>query len=77
MFGSMPKLPECLRLFGEIGVITTKKDIQGKLQNCGSCCMFVGYSVDHANKVNRMLNLETNYIINLRDIKWIKIYHKD
>jgi hypothetical protein len=77
MFGSIPKLPESLRLFGEIGVVTTKNDIQGKLQNCGTFCMFVGYSIDHANDVYRMLNLETNYIINSRDIKWIKVYHND
>jgi Reverse transcriptase (RNA-dependent DNA polymerase) len=77
MFGSIPKLSESLRLFGEIGVVTAKNDIQGKLQNRGTFCMFVGYSIHHANDVYRMLNLETDYIINLRDIKWIKMYHKD
>jgi hypothetical protein len=51
MFRSIPKLPESIRLFGEIGVVTTKNDIQGKLQNCGTFCMFIGYSIDHANDV--------------------------
>ena len=77
LFGSKPRLPESLRSFGEIGVVTTKSNIQGKLRNRGTVCMFVGYSVDHAHDVYRMLNLETNYIINSRDIKWLKSYHKD
>jgi hypothetical protein len=58
-------------------VVTRKNDIQGKLQNRDTFCMFVGYSVDHANAVYRMLNLENNYIISSRGIKWIKMYHKD
>jgi hypothetical protein len=41
MFGSKPKLPESLRSFGEVGVVTTKKDVQGKLKNCGTFCMFI------------------------------------
>ena len=36
---------------------------QGKLRNRGTVCMFVGYSVDHAHDVYRMLNLETDHII--------------
>jgi hypothetical protein len=39
--------------------------------------MFVGYSVDHAHDVYRMLNLETDHVINSRVIKWLKLYHKD
>ena len=77
LFGSKPKLPESLRSFGEVGVVTTKSNIQGKLRNRGTVCMFVGYSVDHAHDVYRMLNLETDHVINSRDIKWLKLYHKD
>ena len=77
LFGSKPKLPESLKAFGEVGLVTTKNKIQGKLRNRGTVCMFVGYSVDHAHDVYRMLNLETNRIINSRDIKWLKLYHKD
>jgi hypothetical protein len=58
-------------------VIKTKSNIQGKLRDRGTVCLFVGYSVDHAHDVYCMLNLETNYIINFRDIKWFKMYHKD
>jgi hypothetical protein len=68
LFGAKPKLAEKLKSFGEIGVVTTKDDIQGKLRNCDTLCMFVGYSVDHANDVYRMLNLDTKGIVNSRDI---------
>jgi hypothetical protein len=33
LLGSTPKLPSSLRPFGEMGVITTKSDIQRKLTN--------------------------------------------
>ena len=77
LFGAKPKLPSALKAFGEIGVVTTKDDIQGKLKNRGTYCMFVGYSVNHANDVYRMLNLETKGIINTRDVTWLGKYHKD
>ena len=51
LFGSTPKLPPNLKSFGEMGVVTTKSDIQGKLTNRGTTCMFVGYSVNHSNDV--------------------------
>jgi hypothetical protein len=50
LFGVKPKLPSSLRIFGEMGVVTTKADIQGKLANRGTTCMFMGYSVDHSNE---------------------------
>jgi hypothetical protein len=62
LFGSKPRLPESLRCFGEIGVVTTKSNIQGKLRNRGTVCMFVVYSVDHAHNVYQMLNSETNHM---------------
>jgi hypothetical protein len=39
--------------------------------------MFVGYSVYHAYDVYRMLNLETEMSINLRDIIWLNKMHRD
>jgi uncharacterized protein YwqG len=36
----------------------------------------VGYSVDHANDVYRMLNLNTKRIINTRDVVWLKKSYK-
>jgi hypothetical protein len=35
IFGIKPKLPTSLRIFGEMGVVPIKDDIQGKLKNCG------------------------------------------
>jgi hypothetical protein len=31
-----------LKIFGEVGVVTTKEKIQAKLTNQGTTCMFVG-----------------------------------
>lgn len=39
--------------------------------------MFVGYSVYHAHDVYRMLNIESEIIINSRNIIWLKEMHKD
>jgi hypothetical protein len=33
MFGSKPKLPPSLKIFGEMGVVTSNDDIQSKLKN--------------------------------------------
>jgi hypothetical protein len=77
LFGNKPTLLEILRSFGEIGVVTTKNDIQGKLTNRGTPCMFMGYSINHAHDVYRMLNIETKNIINSRDIIWMNKVYKD
>jgi hypothetical protein len=76
LFGYKPKLPTTLRSFGEIGVVMTKANIQSKLKNRGTPCMFVGYSVHHANDDYRMLNLDTKSIIQSRNIIWLnELYH--
>jgi hypothetical protein len=77
LFGSKPRVPESLRSFGEVGVVTTKKDIQRKLTNRGTPCMFMGYSINHAHDFYRMLNIETKKIINSRDIFWMNKVYKD
>jgi hypothetical protein len=65
LFGYKPRLPASLRSFGQIGVVTTKDN---KLNNRGKPFMPVGYSVHHALDVHRMLIMETEMIINLRNI---------
>ena len=70
-------MPEELKIFGEVGVVTTKDKIQAKLANRGTPCIFVGYAENHSKDVYRMLNLETNAIINSRDIIWLKKMHTD
>jgi hypothetical protein len=66
MFGRKAKISTSLRIFEEMGAVTTKGDIQWKLKNCGLTCMFVGYSVDHANDAYRILNLNSKRIIQKR-----------
>jgi hypothetical protein len=77
LFGNTPRLPESLRSFGEIGVVTTKKDIQGKLANRGTPCIFMGYSINHVHDVYRMLNIVTKKIINSREIVCMNKVYKD
>jgi len=59
LFGVKTKLPSSFRAFGEMGVAITNAEIQGKLTNHGTTCMFMGYLVDHSNDVFRILNLES------------------
>jgi Reverse transcriptase (RNA-dependent DNA polymerase) len=77
LYDTKPVLPEELKIFGEVGVVTTKDKIQAKLANRGTPCIFVGYAENHSKDVYRMLNLETNAIINSRDIIWLKKMHTD
>jgi hypothetical protein len=39
--------------------------------------MFMGYSINHAHDVYRMLNIEMKKIINSRDIIWTNTVYKD
>jgi hypothetical protein len=71
LYGWKPKVAPSLRVFGEMGVVTKKNNIQGKFKNRGTICMFMGYSVDHSNDVYRMLNLEPKNIIHSRDVVWL------
>ena len=45
MFGVKSHCLNNLRLFGEMGVVTTKDKLQGKLKDRGTVCMFVGHQV--------------------------------
>ena len=66
-----------LRVFGEMGVITThtNKKIRGKLEDRGKTCVFVGYAENHAGDVYRMFNTKTRKVSMSRDITWLgKVY---
>jgi hypothetical protein len=63
LFGSTPVLNSRLKMFGEVGVVTTKDKIQAKVTNRGTTCIFVGYVKNHSKDVFRVLNLETKAII--------------
>lgn len=71
LLGSKPKLPTILRIFREMGSVTTKDDIQGKLKNRRMACIFVGYSVDHTNDANWMLNITSKRIVHTIDVVWL------
>jgi hypothetical protein len=77
LYGVKPTLPESLKVFGEVGVVTTKDNIQAKLTNQGTTCVFMGYTENHSGDVYRMLNLSINTIILSHDIIWLKIMYKD
>jgi hypothetical protein len=49
------------------GAVTRKDKTQGKLRNCRSTCMFVGYIENHPRDVCRKLMLKTHGVINYRD----------
>jgi hypothetical protein len=61
--------------FGELSVATTKNQMQGKLSDRGSVCVFVGYPSNHGNDVYRLLNLKTNHVIKSRDVIWSNKTH--
>jgi hypothetical protein len=77
LYGEKPKLHDNLKIFGEVGVATTKERIQAKLSNRGTTCMFVGYMKHHSRDVYRMLNLTTYSIINSRDIIWLNKTYRE
>jgi hypothetical protein len=53
-----------LKRFGEMCVATTKNKTQGKLSDKGTICVFVGYAVNHADDVYRLLNPKTKASLN-------------
>jgi hypothetical protein len=77
LYGEKPILHNNLKMYGDVGVVTTKEKIQAKLSNRGTTCMFVGYTEHHSRDVYRMLNLATNSIINSRDIIWLNKTYKE
>jgi hypothetical protein len=77
LYGESPTLHDNLNLFGKVGVVTTKEEIQAKLSNQGITCMFVAYTEHHSRDLYRMLNLTTNSIMNSRDIIWLNKTYKE
>jgi hypothetical protein len=61
LYGENPILHNNLKMFGDVGVVTTKERIQAKLSNRGTTCMFVGYTEHHSRDVyNAQLNNKRN-----------------
>ena len=52
---------------------TTKKSIQGTLNERGIVGLFVGYPQNHADDVYRIFNLKTKQIIKSRGLIWLNL----
>jgi hypothetical protein len=71
MFKNRSKGLRNLKRFGKMCVPTTKNKIQGKLIDKGTVCVFVGYAVNHADDVYRLLNPKTKSINKSRNVVWL------
>jgi hypothetical protein len=60
MYNKQFKGSKNLKNFGETWVVTTKKTIQGKLNDKGTFGLFVAYPDNHANDVYRIFNIKPN-----------------
>ena len=57
-----------------MGIVNTQySNMVSKLTNKGDTMLFVGYSIDHASHVYKMVNFKTNNVIITIDIKWLDI----
>jgi hypothetical protein len=74
-----------LKRLSAMCVAITKYKIQTKLNDKGTICVLVGYAVNHADDVYRVLNPTTKIIIKSRDVlrlnnkyeTWIKSKKED
>ena len=66
-----------LRVFGEVGIILTHKQIgfKSKLDEKGSVGIFVGYATEHGGDVYRMNRLTTQRVRISRDVRWLGKFH--
>jgi hypothetical protein len=55
-------------------IFTDKDEIDWKLNDQGLTSIFVGYSVNYANEVYRMLNLNTKRIIHIMSYNYWSKY---
>ena len=71
-FGVDAPLSKNLCTFGEIGIIANvQKKIKAKLDNCGSSCIFVGYSTTHEIDVFCFYDTTAKHIRLRRDVTWL------
>ena len=71
-YGKLPKFARALRVWGEAGVVKTKKKGESKLQDKGTTCMMAGYSGRHDAGTYRMYDAKTSRILISKDIRWLK-----
>jgi len=71
-FGKNPDFANHLRTWGEAGTVTLKGTYPGKIADCGTQCMMVGYDLQHTGNTYHMWDPQTNRIHTSRDIIWLK-----
>jgi hypothetical protein len=62
---------ECMMQFGEMAIIKTSKKIEGKLEDRGLPCIYLGRARDHAGDTYRFLNLAIKMALVSRDVIWL------
>ena len=68
-YGQNPKYFNALRTFGEIAIVKDhSKKLKSKLEDCGRVTIMLGYCKEHSSETYKLLNLNTNKTILLRDI---------
>jgi hypothetical protein len=62
-----------MRTFGEMAIVNdhAKRKMCGKLDDRGRPCLLLGRAENHHRDVYRFLNLETERIIQSRDVLWL------
>ena len=65
-----------LKTFREMCFVTTKKRLQGKLNDRGIVSLFVGYPQNHADDVYRIFHLKTKQIIRSRELIWLNLNYE-
>jgi hypothetical protein len=69
-YGKLPKFAKTLQVWGEAGVVKTKKKGESKVQDKGPMCMVAGYSGKHDAGTYRMYDAKTSRILISKDIRW-------
>jgi hypothetical protein len=76
LYDERPMLYNNLKIFGKVGIVTTKWRIKAKLSNQGTTSMFVGYTEHQSNYV-RIFNFTINSMINSCNIICLNKTYKE
>ena len=63
--------------FGEMAIMKSKRNYQGKLEDRGIPVLYLGRARDHAPDTHRLLNLQTKLVFQSRDVIWLNQVHGD
>jgi hypothetical protein len=60
--------------FGEVGIVTNRdtQSMKAKMKDRGIPMLYLGPALDHSGDTHRMLNLQTERVINSRNIAWLR-----